>query len=356
MAAIETLLKSKNWSMDQETETRLVDLTNKFVSSASHFELADVQQFSSYFVTHVYRLVGRDKSGPVNFYAKFAYLPKGHEKRQLERIKYEYDYTAQIYDVFKDSDEFDSVEAVGYFEEEGAFVMAEMQGDRLDTLLLQSMKILSSNDFKSLYQSMRDTGQWLAEFQRRMPHGVQTKFEPEQLVKRIDLYLDKVSKEAPSLISASFAEKIRKQTLRTLAEFDEQDFVMTAKHNDFAPWNIMQGDGCIIGFDYADCEFDSKYYDVYHFTRAINTFRMKPFKNKSMLEGCKDAFLEGYGKAIALDHPTRIYFNLFFSLERIQMLLRARKRNSGLVGTLKTLSQRRHMKVYLNELKEMCRR
>ncbi len=356
MTIIEKLLKSKDWSMDLQTKKRLVDLTNKFIAQNEDFELSDVQQFSSYFVTHVYRLVGSDSGGKVNYYAKFAYLPKGHEKRQLERIKYEYDYTAQICDLFKDSNKFDSVKPVGYFEDEGAFVMAEMRGIRLDTKLLDSMGLLASNDFTSLYKSMHDAGEWLREFQTLMPKGDQRLFTAEQLQQRVETYLTKVSQGDANMISESFADHIRNKTKETLANFVEEDFLMTAKHNDFAPWNLMQGTSKMIGFDYADCEFDSTYYDVYHFTRAINTFKMKPFKRKRMLETCKDEFLKGFGKSIALDHPTRIYFNLFFSLERIQMLIRARSRNTGIVGALKTLSQKRHMNVYLNDLKELCRR
>ena len=203
---------------------------------------------------------------------------------------------------------------------------------------------------------MHDAGEWLREFQMLMPKGEQTFFSAEQLQQRVEIYLEKVSHGDPEMISEKFAELIRSKTEETLTCFEENDFLMTAKHNDFAPWNLMQGESKMIGFDYADCEFDSTYYDVYHFTRAINTFKMKPFKRKRMLETCKDEFLKGFGKSIALDHPTRIYFNLFFSLERIQMLLRARSRNTGIIGTLKTLSQKRHMKVYLNDLKELCLR
>jgi len=178
-------------------------------------------------------------------------------------------------------------------------------------------------------------------------------FTAAQLEQRIEQYIEKVAIEKSDIVPPKLAEKLTTKTSETLQNFNSEDFIITAKHNDYAPWNLMQGENAIIGFDYADVEFDSRYYDVYHFTRAINTFKLKPIKKLSVIEECKSAFLEGYGLNIPLDHPTRIYFNIFFSLERVQMLLRARKRNTGIVGRLKTISQKRHLKWYLNELERM---
>ncbi|MBV1911055.1 MAG: hypothetical protein KUG78_17280 [Kangiellaceae bacterium] len=355
MATALEILASKKWNIDLETSERLCSLINTFMDSseAKQLTLIDIKQFSSYFVTHVYKLVCKDGRRTRNYYAKFAYLPKGHEKRQRERIKYEYDYTAKIYDLLQSSECFDSVKPIDFYPVEGAFVMAEMQGERLDIMLVNAMKIIGPTKPDKLYDSMKQAGSWLAYFQKNMPMGNEKRFTSEQLLERIRLYLKKVDAEDDKIISKNLSNQLIDKTTKVLEKFQKEDFLITAKHNDFAPWNLMKGEGSIIGFDYADCEFDSRYYDVYHFTRSLNTFKLKPIRKKTVIEGCKDAFLEGYGESTPLDHPTRIYFNIFFSLERIQMLLRAKKRNLGAIGRLKTLSQKRHLRWYLSELSRM---
>jgi len=353
MNQIEKILAKKNWKIDQETKNRLTSLVSKFLAQQpnSGIALIDIKQFSSYFVTHVYKLVCTKNNSPVNFYAKFAYLPKKYEKRQRERIKYEFDYTEKIYDLLKSSDGFDSVQPVAYYESEAAFVMSEMKGERLDNLLVSSMRHLFKSDNTSLYQTMNNSGRWLLEFQTKMPVEGERLLDFSTLESRVGQYIEKIAQLAPELISQAFERKLKFKTSSLLNEFDADDFIQTAKHNDFAPWNLMKGESGIIGFDYADCELDSKYYDVYHYTRALDTFKFKLVSNSQIIEECKQHFLDGYGLKLSASHPTRLYFNLFFSLERVHMLLRARLRNKGVIGGIRTLSQKRHFNWYLNELK-----
>lgn len=354
MNNVEAIIANKKWSIDSETKGRLISLVKQFISDhTNQLELIDIVQFSSYFVTHVYKLVCRSGDDDVNFYAKFAYLPKGHEKRQRERIRYEYDYTVKVFNVFEKIKNFDSVKAVNFFENEGAFVMAEMPGCRFDEMLISCMKPFSKADTNELYQSMHAAGMWLSIFQKKMPIKGQKIFTSNQLQERIEIYFKKVESLDSKIISVNLKQKLVEQTRIVLSKFTKDDFMMSAKHNDFAPWNLMKSNRSIIGFDYADVEYDSVYYDVYHFTRALNTFKLKPVKKIEVIENCKQQFLAGFGLDIPLDHPTRIYFNIFFSLERVQMLLRAKIRNTGVVGKLKTLSHKRHMRWYLAELKRM---
>ncbi len=355
MNEVEKIIDNKNWNIDAETKNRLSSLIQKFIPEYSKkLVLLDILQFSSYFVTHVYKLVCEDNGKAINFYAKFAYLPKEFEKRQRERIKYEYDCTVSIYNVFQSKEKFDSVNAVAFYEEESVFVMQEMQGKRLDELLLSSMKPFSSHNKDYLYQTMHSAGEWLRIFQNSMPVVGETVFSREVLEARVLSYFDKVNALDSSIITTTLKQKLISQCKKAIANFSQEDLMITAKHNDYAPWNLMADDSTIIGFDYADVEYDSIYYDVYHFTRALNSFKLKPIKNAKVIEACKQHFLNGYGLDIPMDHPTRIYFNIFFSLERLQMLLRAKKRNSGFVGKLKTLSQKRHFRLYLSELNRIA--
>ncbi len=357
MNAVASLIETKKWDIDSETKERLISVVDKFTSNrAQPLELNDLKQFSSYFVTHVYKLECTQAGLPVNFYAKFAYLPKEYEKRQRERIKYEYDCTVQIQNLFEQHADFGSVKAEDYFHQEAAFVMSEMPGERLDEMLVASMRPFSSYDNRKLYKTMYSAGQWLSLFQKDMPVKGETCFTRQQLEQRIADYLGKVDHLDSSIINPALRASLVKQTTHIVENIQAKDLVISAKHNDYAPWNLMGLDTSVIGFDYADIEYDSIYYDVYHFTRALNSFKLKPIKKTKIIDACKRHFLQGYGLDIPLDHPTRIYFNIFFSLERLQMLLRAKQRNRGLIGKLRTLSQQRHINWYLAELKQMAER
>ena len=357
MKNLKKIISNKSWSLESGTYSRLNSVIDKILSSFSLIDsnILDIEQFSSYFVTHVYKLTLSFNNSKKNVYIKLAYLPPEHEVRQRGRIKFEYDSTKQVYDLFLQNDYGTSVEPIDYYEEEAAFAMHEMQGERLDNILIDRMRPFNSKPIKLLEESMSGAGLWLKEFQNAMPIEGETHTNRAELEERISIYLKKVADETGALIKPELVKALENKAHALITDFTESDFERRAKHNDYAPWNLMFHEKQIVGFDFADCEMDSKYYDIYYFNRALNSFKMKPIKKLALIELSKECFFDGYGNDIVVDHPTRQYFNLFFALERVQMLLRARKRNTGIVGKLKTISQRRHLNWYLKELKSLAR-
>ncbi|MFT6733280.1 MAG: tRNA A-37 threonylcarbamoyl transferase component Bud32 [Polaribacter sp.] len=357
MNNLKNIISSKSWSLESNTFARLDSVVKKILYELvlNETDITDIEQFSSYFVTHVYKLTVTLKDSDKNIYIKLAYLPPEFEKRQRGRIKFEYDSTKQVYDLFLETEYGTSVEPIGYFDDEAAFAMHEMQGERLDNILIDRMRPFSSKSINLLEDSMNGAGRWLKTFQQSMPVIENEYTKEKELEKRVSIYLKKVSDETGSLIKSDLVNALENKAHKLVSDFSESDFQRKAKHNDYAPWNLMFHNNQIVGFDFADCEMDSKFYDLYYFNRALNSFKLKPIKKHSLIELSKKYFFEGYGNTIDIDHPTRQYFNLLFALERVQMLLRARKRNTGIVGKLKTLSQRRHLNWYLNELKELAR-
>lgn len=362
MNKLKNIISSKPWKLDSDTFTRLDSVIHQLLNEFSVQEqsIVNIEQFSSYFVTHVYKLTILVKQNTKNVYIKLAYLRPEFEDRQRERIKFEFDSTKQVYDLFLDINYGTSVEPIAYFENEAAFAMHEMQGERLDNILIERMKPFNSKSIYLLEKSMNGAGQWLKEFQASMPIIGNTHTNEKELEERISIYLKKVSDETGNLINSDLVSALENKAHKLVSEFSQQDFEKKAKHNDYAPWNLMFHNNQIIGFDFADCEMDSKFYDLYYFNRALNSFKLKPIKKRSLIELSKQCFINGYGSdsdvnELGVEHPTRQYFNLFFALERVQMLLRARKRNTGVVGKLKTISQKRHLNWYLKELKALAR-
>ncbi|PHS17566.1 MAG: hypothetical protein COA86_09775 [Kangiella sp.] len=362
MKQLKKIIANKSWKLDSDTFARLDSVVYQILNefSVKELDIVDIEQFSSYFVTHVYKLTLSLNSNNKNIYIKLAYLPPEHEVRQRGRIKFEYDSTKQVFDLFLDINYGTSVEPIAYFEEEAAFAMHEMQGDRLDNILIERMKPFNSKSISLLEESMNGAGKWLKEFQASMPIIGNTHTNEKDLEERISVYLKKVSDETGKLIDSKLVTALENKAHMLVSNFSEKDFERKAKHNDYAPWNLMFHNQQIVGFDFADCEMDSKFYDLYYFNRALNSFKLKPIKKLSLIELSKQCFIDGYGSDSSVndfdvEHPTRQYFNLFFALERVQMLLRARKRNVGMVGKLKTLSQRRHLNWYLKELKALAR-
>ncbi len=362
MNKLNSIISTKKWKLDNATYRRLESVVQKLLSKlhVSDKGICDIEQFSSYFVTHVYKLSLTIEDNKKNIYIKLAYLPKEFEERQRGRIKFEYDSTKQVYDLFLNIDYGTSVEPIDYFEDEAAFAMHEMQGDRLDNILIERMKPFNSKTLSLLEESMNGAGKWLKKFQIAMPIIGNTHTNENELEERISIYLKKVSDETGTLINSNLVASLENKAHKLVSEFSKNDFEIKAKHNDYAPWNLMFHNSQIVGFDFADCEMDSKFYDLYYFNRALNSFKLKPIKKLSMIKLSKQCFIEGYGcdsgvSELGVEHPTRQYFNLFFALERVQMLLRARKRNTGVIGRLKTISQKRHLNWYLKELENLAR-
>ena len=362
MNSVRQIIEAKSWRLSSERIERVIRLVEKFQAQclSSDSQLLDITLYPGYFTTLVFELkflaeAGKQENTPTLFYAKVATLPKKWEQRWRERIKYEYDSTETVYELFKESEFCETVKPVAYFAEEAGFVMAEMHGERLDKMLTSAMRPLISASPDTMLHAMHESGRWIRAFQTKMPSDDNPMFTAIELEQRLDKFLKSVADETKGTLPHHFIADLTQRAQQALSDFSPSDFERTAKHNDYAPWNMMYGDKGIIAFDFADCEFDSKFYDVYHFTRAINSFKLKPIKNRAIIEQSKASFLEGYGTPLAIDAPTRLYFNIYFSIERVQMLLRGRRHNTGLVGALKNLSQRRHLNWYLKELSRLAR-
>jgi len=357
MNVVEDIISKKKWIVSTQVKDRLMSMIRQFNKDQTEegYLFYDIEQFSSYFVTYVYKIIYRKEKESVSYYVKLAALSDGFETRQRERIKYEYDYTVKVANIFKEFDQFSSVLPIAYFEDEAAFIMEEMSGERLDTMIVSSMKIFPRKPPQKLYQSMFNAGKWLKLFQDNMPFEGDNLYTKINLKKRIDVRLDKVEDESPNVISVALANKIRDKSNFLIDNFRTSDLEKTAKHNDFAPWNLMGTPDGMTGFDFADCEFDSKFYDVSHFMRAVNSFKLKPIKNVRIIDKCKECFLEGYGLDLEDSVSLQHYFNLFFSLERVQMLLRQKNRHAGLVGLLRTFFIERHIRWYLKEIIDLTK-
>lgn len=358
MRDLKQLITNKKWDLAPRIEAKLVSLLEKFHKNylEQGTQLQDIVLYPGYFTTIVFKLVYSNNNSTKIYYAKLANMPKKWEEKSRERLMYEFQCTKGVHELFNGSDYCETVKAVAHFEEEAGFIMEEMTGKRLDELLIECMRPFSSASTDRLYQGMKSTGRWISEFQLKMPGSDKKRFERNELEQRISNYLKIVADETEGTLPYHLIDKLESKTQLCLDGFANQDFEIVAKHNDYAPWNMMLGKKGIIAFDFADCEFDSKFYDVYHFTRALNSFKLKPIKRDKIIENSKEAFLQGYGLDLPLNHPTRIYFNIYFSIERIQMLLRARMRNTGVVGKLKNVYQKRHLNWYLKELESMADR
>lgn len=287
----------------------------------------------------------------VNYYVKLAWLIEVHEKRLRLRNRHEYESTLKVYQLFKGDPVHITVQPLAYYAEEVGFIMAEINGIRLDKVLLRAMNPLSSQTKPGLFQAMTEAGRWLAEFQKKLLVDSEKKYSQTDLESRLDDVLANISKKDQKIIGSQSIDQLKTLARRTLDNFTSEDFLGAAKHNDFAPWNLNLTSEGIAVFDFADMGVDLNFYDACYFLRATNSFKSKVIKSDQVIEQCAYSFMQGFGRSLSQEHPVKIYFDILFSVQNIVSLDRARQRSKGFVGQLKGISNRVHARRCLKEIK-----
>jgi tRNA A-37 threonylcarbamoyl transferase component Bud32 len=222
--------------------------------------------------------------------------------RALGRIKQEAQVTQNFFQHFEFHSSFGVPKVVAFFPEEMAVVTKEIPGRRLlDVLREEAVGFPTSKVREELSRHFRLIGGWLAEFQGVALGQSSELDDPSQhIVPYVTIRLDKLIQAG--MITESFVRKIC-DFLHHHMEACPRGLERACQvHGDLSLSNVFLTPGYVGVLDFAMSNVSNVYEDLSYFYQRLDNLRVNPLFRNSTICAFQQAFLEGYGNPLVVNH------------------------------------------------------
>lgn len=288
------------------------------------YTVSSIEYVTGQVLTYVLRItfVTQEKS-------KIFYLKLGCRVSEgcREFVETEYYYNTLAFNKFGELGESSVSESVGHDKANLAFFVKEIEGVRLDILLIRSLRPYTSKKSTLIANHYCElSAQWLKQFQKIViPEHQATTDTIITYDERIAVEIEDLLKADKNALDKKKINQILSFTKESISHLDKLHYGSAAKHNDYGPWNIIvksDGNGIAV-IDFANVLSDSRFYDAYYFANALDSFVDKPFVSKSHLVNLKQNFLGCYGISRQECQYVSPIFNALFLLKKIRYIYTA---------------------------------
>lgn len=293
---------------------------------------------------YVFRVDTRSPSGSESFFLKFGVSA---DEEILEYVRGEATKTSDVHRAMSGSARFLTAEPAAYYEDLGCFVLRGARGTRLDALIMKSARLPADRAaFGAARQYCSLAAGWLSCFQERMSSTVSVHTTTiEALLARAEREVVVLNLSAPGEVSDARCRTLRNRFSDLLSHFEPDDFLVTARHNDFAPWNVLCAADSVCVIDFADLSEGCRYFDAYQFLDAMDVLSHKPLTRSASIAKLRDTFIHESSLVAAASGAASAYFDLLCRLIRTNAVL-----NNARTGFPFSLRNRRLLRRYLVEL------
>jgi hypothetical protein len=218
-------------------------------------------------------------------------------------VSKEFEILGRLYSSFASLRNLGVVRPVAVFPEFQVVVTEGAPGLSLSEVISRAGKRLSSRkDLERGIEHCGLAGQWLRHFQTLTRQGEQA-FNVEGLIRYCDSRLDLLVKADRSGIGSGEKTKIINKIMMWNEKSKPEQNMVTGRHNDFAPNNIIADNDRLIVLDFTYFDYDSYAYDVCGFLRGFINLGVNPMSSRSKILALRDAFFAGYGGRVDLSAP-----------------------------------------------------
>ena len=232
--------------------------------------------------------------------------------------------TSRVFEALGRDNNLRSVEPIAYFSELHCLVIAGSPGERLDRIILQAGKRIGSRRAFSIAEEYCVlAAQWLAAFQKAVElPGTEEGLSRQTFVARAERELVSLNLGDPGRFGETFCRRVRTRLLTLLDSFQDADFVSKARHNDFAPWNMLCLDDGICVFDYADLKGGARCEDAQQFLDAMSVLSNRFPISKDKIRRLTEVFLDHCEPVRKTSDAASSYFSLLSKLVRAGAVLK----------------------------------
>lgn len=210
-------------------------------------------------------------------------------------------------------------EPIAFYEDLACLVLKGNPGQRLDELIVSCCRgARNSNQMKAVQQYCELAADWLTEFQAKVEIPDSAKRTTvDALRARVERELIVLNLASENRITERQCRALRDTVDSLLADFAPGDFETSARHNDFAPWNVLCNDGEVCVIDYADLKEGCAYFDAYQFVDAMHVLSHKLTVISSRVLLLKQHFIEHCAAIQRAPPAVDRYFRLLQKLIRV---------------------------------------
>jgi hypothetical protein len=232
-------------------------------------------------------------------------------------VSKEFEILGRLYSSFASIRNLGVVRPVAVFPQLQVVVTEGAPGLSLSEVISKAGKRLSSRkDLARGIAHCRLAGQWLQHFQSLTRQGEQP-FNVEGLLRYCDSRLDLLVRADRSGIGSAEKTKIVNKIMRWNDKSKPEENIVTGRHNDFAPHNIIADNDSLIVLDFTYFDYDSYAYDVCGFLRGFIKLGVNPVSSGSKILALRDAFFAGYGGRVDLSAPQFMMAACRFHIEML---------------------------------------
>lgn len=241
----------------------------------------------------------------------------------VEYVRGEANNTYAVHSAMSDAGPFGVTEPIAFHEDLACFVLKGSVGERLDELIVSCSKgTRNTRQMQTTRQYCELAGRWLTEFQARVElPNIPERTTVEALLSRVERELVVLNLGAANRFSEKQCHTLRNTMISLLGAFVPNDFDTGARHNDFAPWNILCSAGEICVIDFADLTDGCKYFDAFQFVDAMHVLSNKLMVNSQVILTLKRDFIENCAVIQKASPAAEQYFRLLQKLIRVNAVL-----------------------------------
>ncbi len=277
-----------------------------------------IKDIKGYYRFHVFKVSCEFEGYSKNVYVK---MGRDNSEETREGIRREYDSTAKVFRMFDSSLQFYAPRPIRFIHEKSALILEEVAGIRLDRLILSKLRFhVRPEDINIVRKYCVLCARWLLEFQSGFSDNNNGLIDLVELEERISREMNRIC-DLKFQLDSTFKDRIKKFTREILDEFEENDLKTVAKHNDFAPWNVIVGDNSIGVLDYTNFKYDSRYYDICYFYESLGTFRERFMIKGENISIVQENILNQFSPGFNEEHKYFLYFRVLYLLQRIRTII-----------------------------------
>jgi len=233
------------------------------------------------------------------------------------RIRTEFAILNTLWNAFSKDDALAVVRPIICLPDEQILVTEECPGPTMQALIGERGKWYSfSRDGSALRDHCRQAGYWLARF-HTITRQDDAEFDFQSLRDYCEERMAGLHACTEAHLDAGFGDLLFKSMEILVQQLRGEKQVVTGRHNDFAPHNIIISRNGICVLDFTMFDYESPFYDLCNFWVKLECLKSSPLYWHHTVSRLQQAFLDGYGGGIDCSSPLSRLVQIRFRLTRM---------------------------------------
>jgi len=207
----------------------------------------------------------------------------------------EFDILTKLYPLFQDMDGCSVPEPILVLPEIETYVMEYVEGVLLENELHAANYLTSPKKFNKLQRSFFNCGRWLKRFQEGTGIHYAGPEVLDEVITRCDQQLEMIEYAKDKKCPTNLREDVMLFLRENQALVKNDEVIVSGRHGDFGPWNIIAEKHGITVIDYLGYREAPIAVDLLKMLMNFDNDEKALLTNSARIKELKQAFLEGYG-------------------------------------------------------------